>query len=77
MTISEKERNNNAIDLLIALTVEEIAKEDNRSTSEELAEFLTSKTAKEVYDDEAKLWWDGPSAIADMYRNEKRTATGV
>lgn len=29
-------------------------------------EFLSSKTGELLYDDESRLWWNGPSYIADM-----------
>ena len=29
---------------------------------------MESNTAKMLYDDSTKLWWDGPSAIAEEYK---------
>lgn len=55
-------------DLLTAMAVEEIAHRKGISTDEALLGFLSSQTARMLYDnEEAKLWWDGPSAIADEY----------
>ena len=64
------ERVNNAIDILIAMTVEEISEDSNRNPSEVLEDFLQSRTAKTLYDEKTKLWWDGPSAIAEFYMQE-------
>jgi hypothetical protein len=33
-----------------------------------LLEFLKSNTAKMLYDDSTKLWWDGPSSIAEDFK---------
>ena len=49
-----KERMDYTIDLLIAMVVEEIAEE----------------TGKFLYDETTKLWWSGPSYIAEMYMQE-------
>lgn len=27
---------------------------------------------REIFDEESKLWWNGPSYIADMYLKEKK-----
>lgn len=70
MSTTEKEQNNNAIDMAITLTVDELAAESGEDTSKVLSDFLMSRTAHILYDEESKLWWDGPSAIAQMYREE-------
>ena len=70
MSDFEIKRNNNAIDTLIALTVQELATKENCDPEKLLPEFLASKTARILYDESTKLWWDGPSAVADMYREE-------
>ena len=61
----------NVIDLLITLVVEEIAEDENREPSEVLAEFISSKTAKKLYKENTKFWWDGSSYIAYEYQKEK------
>ncbi|MBQ6503626.1 MAG: hypothetical protein IJI57_06910 [Flexilinea sp.] len=66
-----EEKENNAIDLVIALTVEEIAGIEQRDQSDVLPEFLSSRTAQMLYDRSTKLWWDGPSSIAERYMIEK------
>lgn len=30
------------------------------------------KTCELLYDEESKLWWNGPSYIADMYKDEMK-----
>lgn len=65
-----KERMDYTIDLLIAMVVEEIAEETGRDRKDILIDFLSSKTGKFLYDETTKLWWSGPSYIAEMYMQE-------
>lgn len=58
------------IDLLIAMVVEEIAEETVKDRKDILIDFLSSKTGKFLYDETTKLWWSGPSYIAEMYMQE-------
>lgn len=37
---------------------------------EVFSKFISSKTGELLYDGESKLWWDGPSYIAEMYKEE-------
>ena len=60
----------NAIDLMVTMVVEEIAQNMSISTTEALECFLTSNTGGLLFDKESKLWWDGPSAIVEMYEKE-------
>ena len=62
-----KERLNYTIDLLVTMAVEEIS---SFTGKEVLADFLVSKTGKALYDETTKLWWTGPSYIAEMYLEE-------
>ena len=62
---------NSSIDLLIALVVEEIAKDENQDPSLVLPEFINSNIAKMLYKEETKLWWEGSSFIAQKYKEEK------
>ena len=63
-----------AIDAIITLVVEELAKESDRAPDVVLKEFISSKTGALLYDESSKLWWNGPDYIADMYRKEKNAA---
>ena len=65
-----KERMDYTIDLLIAMVVEEIAEETGKDRKDILIDFLSSKTGKFIYDETTKLWWSGPSYIAEMYMQE-------
>ena len=65
-----KERMDYTIDLLIAMVVEEIAEETGKDRKDILIDFLSSKTDKFLYDETTKLWWSGPSYIAEMYMQE-------
>lgn len=65
-----KERMDYTIDLLIAMVVEEIAEETGKDRKDILIDFLSSKTGKILYDETTKLWWSGPSYIAEMYMQE-------
>ncbi len=70
MNITQEEKNQNAIDMVIALTVEELARDENCDSVRLMPKFLASKTAKMLYDESTKLWWNGPSDIAEMFRAE-------
>lgn len=65
-----KERMDYTIDLLIAMVLEEIAEETGKDRKDILIDFLSSKTGKFLYDETTKLWWSGPSYIAEMYMQE-------
>lgn len=65
-----KERMDYTIDLLIAMVVEEIVEETGKDRKDILIDFLSSKTGKFLYDETTKLWWSGPSYIAEMYMQE-------
>lgn len=69
MAIGE-EKIKNAMDLNAAMAVEEIAEDMKISREEALVGFLSSNTGKILYDDSTKLWWDGPSAIAEAFKRE-------
>ncbi|MBQ7372674.1 MAG: hypothetical protein IJW67_12485 [Blautia sp.] len=66
-----KDRINTAIDMVISLVVNEISAEDHVDASIVMSEFLASQTARMLYDEKTKLWWDGPSDIVERYREEK------
>lgn len=65
-----KERLEYTIDVLTAMTVEELAEDMGKDSKEVLVDFLYSKTGKALYDSTTKLWCNGPSYIADMYKDE-------
>ena len=64
------EKENAAIDMNICMTVEELAEILHVPTEEILPRFLQSQTCEILYDRSKKLWWDGPSAIAELYLEE-------
>ena len=61
---------NYTIDLLITMVVEEIAEDTGKDSKEVLVDFILSKTGKALYDESTKLWCNGPSYIADMYKEK-------
>ena len=61
---------NNAIDLMVTMVVDELASELNLDSAELLPKFVTSRTGRLLYDESSKLWWSGPSDIAEMFRAE-------
>ena len=67
---SSKEKMNYTIDLLITMVTEEIAEETGKDRKEILTDFLCSKTGKALYDENTKLWCNGPAYIAELYREE-------
>ena len=65
-----EEAKKNAIHLLITIVVDELSESMGLRPAEVLPRFLSSRTGKLLYDEESRLWWSGPSDIAEMYRNE-------
>ncbi len=60
-----------AMDLTALMAVEKIAKNLQRPQEDVLVDFMESNTAKMLYDDSNKLWWDGPDAIAEEFERER------
>lgn len=54
------------------LTIEEAA--DLFAKNEVMVNFIHSSTGKLLYDPKSKLWWCGPSDIAEMYKKELLSA---
>ena len=50
------------------MAIEQISKETNKPAEEVLLNFMESNAAKRLYDDSTKLWWDGPSAVAEEFK---------
>lgn len=65
-------KEDSAIDMLIGMTAEELAEKLHTEVENILPEFLQSRTCATLYDRDSKLWWDGPSHIAEMYLSEVR-----
>lgn len=59
-----------AMDLATLLTVEELAFQTKKSEEETLISFMKSKTAKMLYDNSTKLWWDSPASAVEEYIKE-------
>lgn len=65
-----EETKKNAIDLIVTMVVDELAEEMHLNPTELLPRFVTSQTGKLLYDEKSKLWWSGPSDIAEMFQME-------
>lgn len=63
-----------AVDAMVTLVVEELVNELKIDSSIVLKNFVASKTGALLYDESSKLWWNGPSYIADMYKKENKEA---
>lgn len=61
-----------AIDMMTTLVVDELTEELGLDSDSVLAEFILSRTGRLLYDESSKLWWNGPSYIAQMYKEEKK-----
>ena len=61
-----------AMDLTAKMAVEQLAQETKLPQEELLLEFMKSNTAKMLYDDSTKLWWDGPSATAEEFKKQAK-----
>ena len=62
-----------AVDAMVTLVVEELADDLNIPPTIMLKDFVASKTGALLYDESSKLWWNGSSYIADMYKKEIRS----
>ena len=60
-----------AMDLTAVMAIEELSEMTGKSREELLLDFMQSKTCDMLYDDKAKLWWDGPTVVAEEYRKER------
>jgi hypothetical protein len=60
-----------AMDLTALMAVEKLAQSSQKSQEDILVDFMESNTAKMLYDDSNKLWWDGPDATAEEFECEK------
>ena len=56
-----------AMELLAAMTVEDLAEESGRSTEEVFKEFRRANTFSALFDPETGLWLNGPDYIVDEY----------
>lgn len=63
----------NAIDLMVAMVVDEVAREWQLEPAELLPRFVASRTGRLLYDESSKLWWSGPSDIAEMFKGEMKS----
>ena len=68
----KKEKTLFAMDLAAMMAVEELAAEEKKYTDEVLISFMESNTGKMLYNDSTKLWWDGPTVIAEEYKKEMK-----
>lgn len=59
-----------AVDVMVTLVVEELVNELKLDSTTVLKDLVASKTGTLLYDESSKLWWNGPSYIADMYKKE-------
>ena len=65
-----KEKTVLAMNLVTMMVAEDIAEELGKPAEEILLDFMQSETAEKLYDDSLKLWWDGPDAIGERYKEE-------
>ena len=61
-----------AMDLTAKMAVEQLAQETKLPQEELLLEFMKSNTAKMLYDDSTKLWWDDSSAVVEEFKSQKK-----
>lgn len=57
---------------ITSMAVEELSDILHKPVEEILPMFLQSRICQVLYDRKTKLWWDGPSAIAELYLEELR-----
>ncbi len=59
-----------SVDLLVTMVIGELAEDLNEEEDALFPKFIHSTTGKLLYDEKTKLWWCGPSDIAQMYKDE-------
>ena len=60
-----------AMELTAVMAVSQIAQQEKKPETEVLKSFMNSNTAKMLFDDETKLWHNGPAYVAYEYLEEK------
>ena len=65
-----QEQLNYCVDANCALTIEELSQDLNVNRNQMFYDFIMSDTGRLLYDEPTKTWWDGPSNIAQMYKDE-------
>ena len=65
-----REQLNYGVDANCALTIEELSQDLNVNRNQMFYDFIMSDTGRLLYDEPTKTWWDGPSNIAQMYKDE-------
>ena len=71
-----EEAKRNAIDLIVMMTVDELAEDMHLNPTELLPKFVVSQTGRLLYEENSKLWWSGPSYIAEMFKAEMKRFDG-
>lgn len=64
------ERIKTSIDLLVTMVIGELAIDLNEDEDTLFRKFIHSDTGRLLYNANSKLWWSGPSDIAQMYKDE-------
>ena len=63
-----------SMSLCAALEAKEISNATGCSTTDALGGLLASQTGGELFEDDLKLWWEGPREIAARYLVERGLA---
>ena len=63
-----------SMSLCAALAAKEISDATGWSTTDALGGLLASQTGGELFEDDLKLWWEGPREIAVRYLAEQGLA---
>lgn len=59
-----------SIDLMVTMIIGELSVDLNEPEDVLFNKFVHSLTGKLLYDSDSKLWWSGPSDIAQIYKDE-------
>ena len=74
--VATEEKKKNAIDLMVMMVVDELAEDMHLKPTELLPIFVVSQTGRLLYEENSKLWWSGPSDIAEMFKAEMKHFDG-
>ena len=66
-----------AMELTAVMAVSQIAQQEKKPETEVLKSFMNSNTAKMLFDDETKLWHNGPAYVAYEYLKECKRDTYI
>lgn len=66
-----------SIDLMVTMVIGELAEDLKIDENILFKKFIHSTTGQMLYDEKTKLWWSGPSDIAEQFKQELKETEEV